>query len=124
MTWPQLDALIMRQLRHKYGAKRCEHDNIKFPSMLERNCYIRLKQLKAQGRILFFLRQIGFDLPGGQRHFVDFEVFTADGGVKFLEAKGRDLEVGRIKRLQTEDIYQIPVHVIKTPSEIDGALFT
>jgi len=113
----------MRQLKHKYGAVRCEHDNIKFPSMLERNCYIRLKQLKIQGKILFFLRQIGFDLPGGQRHFVDFQVFTLDG-VKFLEAKGRDLEVGRIKRLQTEDIYQIPIKVIRAPSEIDSALFT
>lgn len=108
---------------HKYGAIRCEEDKIKFPSQLERNCYRVLKKLQEQGRILFFLRQIPFDIPGGFRHLVDFCVFLKEE-VIFLEAKGRDLDVGRLKRLQVEDIYKIPVVVVTNSSQIEDKLFT
>lgn len=91
--------------------------------MLERSCYLKLKKLKEESRILFFLRQIPFDLPGGMRHVVDFCVFLKDE-VKFLEAKGRDLAIGKLKRLQVEDIYNIPIEIVKNSNEIEAKLFT
>lgn len=103
--------------KHKYGAVRSEIDGIKFPSQLEKNCYLLLKNLQDSKKIVFFLRQVPFDLPGGFRHFVDYCIFTKDT-VIFLEAKGRDLAQGKLKRKQVEDIYNIPVHVVKDPNAI------
>lgn len=112
----------MGKLYHKYGATRCEQEGIKFPSKLEKDCYNVLKRLENQGLILFFMRQSGFDLPGGYRHYVDFCVFLPYD-VIFLEAKGRDLEVGKLKRLQVEDIYNITIRVVKSAYELEKILF-
>ena len=109
------------RLRHKYNAVPSNRDNIKFPSKLERDCYDVLKDYKTSKNIRFFLRQIPFDIPGSAKHNVDFEVFT-HGGVYFVEAKGRDLAMGKLKRLQVEEIYDIDIHVVTTPTELKTLL--
>lgn len=113
--------MIYKRLRHKYNAVPSNRDNIKFPSKLERDCYDVLKAFQSSKMIRFFLRQIPFDIPGKARHNVDFEVFT-HGGVYFVEAKGRDLAMGKLKRLQVEEIYDIDVHVVTTPTELKTKL--
>lgn len=105
---------------HKYGAKPCEWEGIKFPSKLERNVYIELCKLRDEGKILFILRQIPFDLDHG-KHRVDFCVFTPDD-VIFIEAKGRDLGDGKFRRLSVENRYNIPIRVVKSVKEV-RALF-
>lgn len=102
---------------HKFGSQRCEKDGIKFPSKLERNCYSVLKDLESTGVILFFLRQIPFDLPGGYIHRVDYCVFTKNS-VIFIEAKGKDLTVGKMKRTQVEDLYGVSIFLAFKPEQI------
>lgn len=106
-----------RKLYHKFGAIQCTRDDIKFPSKLERGCYDILKQLIATKEILFFLRQIPFDLPGGYIHKIDFCAFTGKS-VLFIEAKGRDLIVGRMKRKQVEELFNVKIHIVQNPKEI------
>jgi len=108
---------------HKFHAKKTEVDGIKFPSRLEARVYCQLKLLRKSNLFLFFLRQIPFDLPGPSKHFVDFCVFYKNG-VKFIEAKGRDLPVGRLKRKQAEDLYQINIAVIKNIKQLNEILFS
>ena len=103
--------------KHKFHAKPTEVDNIKFGSKLEANVYLKLKALKEDKRILFFLRQIPFDLPGNHRHKIDYCIFTIDE-VLFVECKGFDSPIGKLKRKQVEDLYQIPIHILKKPMEI------
>lgn len=105
------------KLKHKFNAKRCESDDIKFPSLLERNCYLTLKKMQEDEKILFFLRQIPFDLAGKSKHQIDYCVFTKEE-VFFIEAKGRDLPLGKLKRNQVEDIYNIKIFVVKNAFEI------
>lgn len=111
----------LRKLRHKpkhkFGAKPCKADGIHFPSKLERYCYESLKSLQKCGTILFFLRQVPFDIPGGHKHFVDFLIFTPNQ-CHFVEAKGRDLAVGKLKREQVEDLYGIDIFVVHNASEL------
>ena len=102
---------------HKYGAVRCRRGEIKFPSKLERAVYDELMSLKEQKRIKFFLRQVPFHLPGNTKHLVDYCIFSEEG-VKFIEAKGRDYPLGKMKRHQTEEIYGITIYVVKKASEI------
>ena len=76
-----------------------------------------LKDMEKKKEILFFLREVGLDLPGGSRHCVDYQVFTHEH-VIFIEAKGRDLAMGKLKRKQSEEIYNIEIHVANKPIEI------
>lgn len=101
----------------KYKAIKCESEGIKFPSLLERNCYLVLQKLKKDEKIDFFLRQIPFDLPGGSIHRVDYAVFAKEQ-VYFIEAKGKDLAMGKLKRKQVMDIFKIDILVVKQSSEI------
>jgi hypothetical protein len=103
--------------KHKYGAERVQIDQIKFPSKLEGACYQNLKFCKSNERIQFFLMQVPFSLPGGAKHVVDFCIFTKNT-VLFVEAKGRDLPVGKLKRQQVEDLFNINIHVVKKADEI------
>lgn len=95
-----------------------EADHIKFPSKKHRAHYLLLKAMQEAGEIRFFLREIPFDLIGHYengrviRHYVDFALIMKDGSVRWQEVKGRDLSTGKIKRLQTEEIYNIKIEVI------------
>lgn len=62
----------------KYGAKKVEHDGIKFDSTVEGKYYLHLKELQAQGVVTRFELQPSFILQGG---------FTDDWGVKHLPIK-------------------------------------
>jgi hypothetical protein len=115
--------MFKRPVRHKFGATSVESDGIKFPSKLEERCYQVLKTMKNSGRIRMFLRQPSFDLPGGSKHKVDYCLFTEDH-VLFVEAKGRDLPMGKLKRKQVEDLYQIDIHVVKDAREIEMVIRT
>lgn len=58
------------------------------------------------------MRQVGFDLPGGARHFIDYVLFYVDGTVEFVEVKGRDLPMGKLKREQVEALYPVEIKVV------------
>jgi len=111
---------MYKHIRHKFNAVRCEADGIKFPSKLERNIYIGLKEYQAKGDVILFLRQVGFDLDFG-RHQVDFQVFLKHESF-FLEAKGRDLTPGKMKRLGVERRYNIPIHVVKSVKDLHALM--
>jgi len=59
-------------IKHKFGAVRCERNGIKFPSILERSVFDRLKLWEKAGKVRMIMRQALFDMPGGVKHYVDF----------------------------------------------------
>lgn len=100
-------------IRHKFGAKRCETDGIKFPSKLEAKYYGLLKIRQQAGEVIFFLRQVPFYLPGGIKYVVDFQVFLADGTVEFIDTKGKDTPLSLSKRTICEALYPIEIRIVK-----------
>lgn len=72
----------------KLKAIRQEIDGIKFPSKLEANYYRHLKQLIRAGEVIYFLRQVPFDLDG-VKATIDFQIFFTDGRVEYHDPKGR-----------------------------------
>lgn len=98
---------------HKFSAVRCEADDKKFPSKLERSYYQQLKLRVLSGDVVFFLRQVGFDLPGGVRYFCDFQVFLSDGTVEFIDCKGCSTTVSTLKIKQVEELYPISIKIVK-----------
>lgn len=102
----------MKRLSHKFNAKRCEADSIKFGSKAERSYYFKLQALQKNGDVIFFLRQVPFDLPGGTKYFVDFQVFYADGTIAFVDVKGMSTPLFIMKKKQVEDLYPIEIEIV------------
>lgn len=99
-------------IRHKYNAVRTEVDDKKFPSKKEARRYQELKVMQKTGRILFFIRQTPFDLPGSIIYRADFMIFWADGNVTIEDTKGVDTPVSSLKRKQVEALYPVKIEVI------------
>lgn len=98
-------------LKHKFHAKPCEIDDIKFSSKLEAAYYRKLSILQASGEVLFFLMQVPFGLPGNIKYRCDFQIFWKDGTITFVDVKGVDTPVSKIKRQQVEALYPVKIHL-------------
>lgn len=99
------------QAMSKFRSVICEADDIKFRSKKERMRYLELKALQKVGEVKYFLMQVPFRLPGNTRHLLDFLVVRTDGSIEYIEVKGRDLPMGKMKRKMVEDIYKIKITV-------------
>lgn len=108
--------------KNKYGASPKHVDGYYFPSKLEGSCYQLLKNLQKEGNFNFFLRQIPFDIPGHKTHRVDFCIFFHNR-VEFVECKGIDLAIGKLKREQVEELYKITIHVVKKIEQIYDLIY-
>ncbi len=98
--------------RHKFKAVSCERDQKKFPSRLERRYYDQLKLRQKSQEVVFFLRQVPFDLPGNVRYVCDFQVFLADDTVEFVDTKGRDTAMSIAKRKMVEELYPVKIKIV------------
>lgn len=112
LVYCSIDCKFKKRKKHKFRAKPCEEDAIKFGSKAERNYYIGLKNKQAAGEVVFFLRQVPFDLPGNTKYFVDFQVFYKDGTVAFVDVKGMSTPLFIMKKKQVEDLYPIEIEVV------------
>jgi len=97
-------------MRHKFNAKPVVFDGIRFDSTKEGNYYNELK-MRLKGDVLFFLRQVPFDLPGSVKYRCDFEVFYKDGRVEFIDVKGKRTQMYITKKKMVESLY--PVKIIE-----------
>lgn len=94
----------------KYNAKKVEIDGIKFDSKAEGEYYLHLKQQVAERQILGFERQKrmllqeGFKVEGVKGkirpifYVVDFIVTENDGTVTYIDVKGVETDVFKLKK--------------------------
>lgn len=99
--------------RGKYNAQPTVVDGIRFDSKLEARYFEHLKIRRAAGDVLFWLRQVPFELPGGIRYRVDFAVFLASGGVEWVDCKGVETKEFRIKSRQVQALYPITLTIVR-----------
>lgn len=102
----------MAILRHKFRAKPCEDDGIKFASLKERKRYRELKFLQEKEEVLFFLRQTPFHLKGGVKYVCDFLVFWTNGEVTIEDVKGIKTPQYITKKTIVEATYPITIKEI------------
>ena len=102
------------KLKHKFKAKPCQADNIKFGSKKERAYYEKLKILQKTGVVIGFLRQIPVHFSSGIKYVMDFLVFYADGSCEAIEVKGFETKTWIMKKKMLEDEYPwLPIKVVK-----------
>lgn len=97
----------------KYRAVMEECEGIKFHSKREAKYFRELQARVHLGEVKYFLRQVPFHLRGGIKHVIDFVEFWRDGSVHYIEVKGFDHPIGRLKRKLVEDQYPIQIEVVK-----------
>jgi len=113
MPQDALKGLRRGKVWHKYHASPTSIDGLRFDSKAEAGRYVDLKLLQQAGEVLFFLRQVPFDLPGGVKYRADFMIFYADGTVTVEDVKGVDTPQSRLKRRQVEALYPIKIELVK-----------
>lgn len=98
---------------HKFGAVQVTRDGIKFPSKLEASYYDHLVFQQSIGLVLFFHRQVSFDLGGGTKYSCDFQVFYADGRIRYIDTKGNITKEFTKAKKQVEARYPVTIEVVK-----------
>lgn len=108
-----LQILDMPKLKNpvsKYKAQRTSYNGKSYPSKKQARKAKELELLKQVGKIKGYIEEVAFRLPGNSVHRVDFGRIELDDKVTWVETKGRDLPMGRLKRRQVEELYHI--HII------------
>jgi len=109
---PRLAPLLKK---HKYNAKRTEYNGRFYDSKKEAD-HAKDNDLRIDaGDLTFYLTQIPFRLPGGVTCRCDFAEFTQFGAlftVHFVDTKGFDTPVSKLKRKQVKELYGIDIEVV------------
>jgi hypothetical protein len=99
--------------KYHVGEKAERHCNgILFASVKEMEYYKDLQLLIKGGELKFFLRQVPFDLPGGVKYRVDFVEFHPDGSVRFVDVKGVETDMFKVKKKQVEVLYPVKIEIV------------
>jgi hypothetical protein len=102
---------LSRKGKRKWNNQPTEYRGVKYASKKEAASAGKLDDLRDSGEIVSWTRQVPFSLPGGAKHYVDFLAFLPDGTFRLIEVKGRDLPMGKLKRRQVEELYQVRIEV-------------
>jgi hypothetical protein len=96
---------------NKYHNNPTTVEGIRFDSKKEASYYEQLKIRKQLGIVSYWLRQVPLHLPGGSKYVVDFVVFyTAGGEPEYVDVKGRETQVFRLKKREVE--HQYPIRIV------------
>jgi hypothetical protein len=102
-------------IRHKYNASPQKRDGHRYDSKAELAFAQQLDRAKAAGEVVQYLRQVPFHLPGGVKYVCDFCIFESDGSIRWVDVKGVDTPMSKVKRKQVEELYApIVIEVVKS----------
>jgi hypothetical protein len=88
-------------------------DGKRFDSKLERDYYEQLLLRWKAGEVLWFVRQVRFDLEGGVVYVADFLVVDSRGDVSVIDTKGMLTPECRNKLKQVKARWGIEVQLVR-----------
>jgi hypothetical protein len=89
-------------------------DDKRFDSKLERDYYERLLLRWKAGNVLWFVRQVTFELEGGVKYRCDFLEVLASGSVDVIDTTGVMTQAKANKLKQMKARYGIEVKVVRS----------
>ena len=98
--------------RRKFKNIPTIQDGVRYDSKLEARCALELTLLKSIGDILWFIRQVNFELEGGVKYRCDFLV-VKPSGVQVIDATGMMTQTKLNKLKQVRARYGITVLLYK-----------
>lgn len=96
----------------KYRAIKTEVDGINFDSKKEARYYGELKLRIRAGEVKYFHMQVPIMLPGNVKYRVDFQEFHSDGSIHYVDVKGVETAVFKMKKKQVEALYPITIETV------------
>jgi len=106
------DYLKTKKKKSKYNSIQITKHEIKFHSKLEAKYYDFLLCEIANKNVKYFLTQVPFRLHGGIKYLVDFQIFMADGQVRYVDVKGYMTDMSRLKIKQTIEKYPVLIEIV------------
>ncbi|MBD3267461.1 hypothetical protein GF373_12405 [bacterium] len=97
--------------KNKFGNHETVYKGRRYRSKKEAKFAHSLDLLVMAGEVIFWVYEVPLPLPGNRKHLVDFFVFYMDGSYRFIDTKGHDHDMGRLKRDQVKDIYGIEIEL-------------
>lgn len=107
--------LNKKESKSKYGNVRAEYKDMRFDSQLEAD-YCKYLDNQNDDKLLYYLRQVPFHLPGGVIYRVDFmEVWNIaeDVLIKYTDTKGYMTAQSKMKIKMTESLYPVNINIVK-----------
>jgi hypothetical protein len=103
--------------RGKYGNIKCSYKGFTYDSKAELAFAMHLDLLKANGKVLWYLRQVPIHLPAdnsvkGVKYLADFMAYLPTGLVTFLDVKGKDTDTSRVKRSVASSVIGMPIVLV------------
>lgn len=102
----------------KYRAQRTEYNGRNYPSKHHAAIAQLLDSAVKGGAYDGIIEEVPFRLPGRTNtgrpfiHRIDFGCLKDGKIIRWVEAKGKDLELGKMKRRQCEELYKIRIEVL------------
>ena len=96
---------------HKFHAKPTDYKDIRFHSKKEAQYAAELDLRIKAGEVVFYLRQVPFDLLGVV-YRVDFAEFWTNGEVHFVDVKGMRTREFITKKKQVEALYPVKIEEV------------
>ena len=100
------------KMRHKFNAQPTEVNGRRYDSKKEAKYATELALRQQAGEVLFWLEQVPFHLPGNTKYRVDFMEFHADNTVHFVDVKGMETQVFKLKKRQVEELFPVEIEVV------------
>ena len=98
--------------KSKYNAKKTEYNGVVYDSKKEAKYAEDLDLRIRAGEVVFYLRQVPFDLPGKVKYRVDFQEFHSDGTIHFTDVKGVKTAMYILKKKQVESLFPITIEEV------------
>lgn len=106
---------LKRKSKYKNKATQC--DGFTFDSIVERDYYVHLKAQQKNNSVAMFLRQVPFHIVCNDesvcKYVCDFQVFYTDGLVEFVDVKGVETDIFKIKKKLVEAQYPLEIKLVK-----------
>lgn len=105
-----------KQPKGKYKSIAVTINGKRFDSKLEGNYYLELLRLMKLGDVVYFHRQVPIDLSMKSKdvYRLDFMVFKSDGTIQYIDTKGKETKVFKLKKSLIESQYPFNIQIVKS----------
>ena len=128
---PIIDVVPIKVQKNKYKNKKVAYDGMKVDSKMERDYYIHLKKLQANGLVYEFYMQKSYVIidaytrddgteVNASHYKADFEVHYSDGRIEVIDIKGMLTDVFKLKQKIFETRYPFDLKLITFSKKYGG----
>ncbi len=109
----------------KYGSHALVYEGVRYHSKAELRFEMRLRLLRAAGRVAWWVRQVPFALPGDEKtirakkYLLDFLVVLDTGLTRLIDVKGFQTQNSATKISVVQATHHVTIELVR-PDEVES----